>query len=215
MTSRGIVCFLALLVATNAAWAAPLSCGPSSDLDKANRLRVSEHRPDLARDIARAVLAKDRSNLRAQYTLGLSLVDLSGKKPNPKSASYIDGMNALNAVSNALAAGLNGASSAVRACLQQQGVLAVNNSLGSYYLAAGDLGQAEFYLRRGESIDKQGLLTGDSHAKQNANLGHLYYAYGDNARAKTYLSEAQKSGDKSTLVGAQLRALAPIGRPLK
>lgn len=186
-----------------------ISCSQSSQLDKAYDLRVNKGKPRDARDLAKDVLNSDRGNLRASYTLGLSLIDLAAGKPSNKE-SYAQGMDYLVHVSDVLDANLSKMSGSVKACLKQQGVLTVNNSLANYYLVERDLTNADKYLTRAGEIDRRGLLTQKSQARYLANLGTLSFKRGQNQEAEKYFKQAQALGDNSENVTGTLAALRVI-----
>lgn len=202
----------ALILATlagmaNGAFAQQISCEPSTSLDQAFQYRAKQGRPDKARDIAEGVLKSDPGNLRAKYTLGLSLIDLS---KGASDQNYQRGISLLNNVSNALANALGKAPAPVKDCLKSQNVFTVDNSLASYSLNRGDYADASTYLARAQVMDEQKLLSPASHAKLLANQGHLAYALGDNDKAQVLLAKAKSAGDNSSQVNNTLSALKLI-----
>ena len=184
-----------------------ISCEPSTVLDQALQYRATQGRPDKARDIAEDVLKSDPGNLRAKYTLGLSLLDLSKAGSDQ---DYQRGISLLGNVSDTLKSGLDKAPAPVKDCLKKQNVFTVDNSLASYSLSHADYTGASNWLARAKVLDSQNLLSTTSHAKLLANQGHLAYALGENDQAKSLLLQAKSAGDNSKSVTSTLTALKLI-----
>lgn len=79
----------------------------------------------------------------------------------------------------------------------QQGVTdhRIYNALGTVYLGAGDLVQADSHLRRGLAVANS--MTRTERGRFFATVGYLYALRGDNASARRYYGLAIQSGNPS------------------
>jgi Flp pilus assembly protein TadD len=189
------------------AWSASCATPYDQTLDQARTLRMAG-KLDQAKTAVQTVLKTDPNNLRAKYTAGLIEMDQSDRAQGKAKADLQNqGMASLLDVSKAIQMAFAKAPSTTKDCLKSQDLFTVDNTLGSYYLRAGNINGAAQYLKKAQTYDQAKLLNQESHAKVSSNLGHLYYFLGDNNQAVTYLNAAKTAGDKNPAVDNTLSAI--------
>jgi tetratricopeptide (TPR) repeat protein len=207
---RPIVLSLALALCGNAA-AAQAVCDPDSAVNDSARLM--HVRGDLAgtRTILQPVLRHNRYDFRANYLIGLVMVDESGLETKgahdpAKVEAALDQLAMTANLLDKIDAG----------CAESKNWYSIYNTLGAEYSDAGNSAEALHYLLKG--YEKRGRMAASTRQKLLTNLGSLYFAMGDYASAARYFGEAKDAGAagaaRSQATATELAAIfrRPAGR---
>lgn len=206
--------FLAAAIAVLTAQAhAAVDCNAhKAVLDQAQRLRVGGH-ADQAVALIR-LKANDPNDLRAQYALGLALLE-SGRARNgkPQTADYQAGFTLLAQIAVKVDNTATHGSPAQLQCLKNDNVFTIDNLIGAELLNNAQTAQALPYLLRAQVLDGKGLLTPDTHKKLLDNLGKAYFSLGDFKNARIYFTRAKGANAPNGARGlAVLDAVEGAGR---
>src|ERR1700733_6707326 len=181
-------------------------------LDQAQRLRVGGH-ADQAVTLIR-LKANDPNDLRAQYALGLALLE-SGRARNakPQTADYQAGFTLLAGIAVKVDSAAVHSPPAQLQCLKSSNVFTIDNLIGAELLNNAQTAQALPYLLKARQLDGKGLLTPDTHKKLLDNLGKAYFSLGDFKNARVYFTQAKDANAANGAKGlAVLDAIEGAGK---
>jgi len=203
----------AIAVLTTQAQAGVADCDAhKAVLDQAQRLRVGGH-ADQAVNLIR-LKANDPNDLRAQYALGLALLE-SGRARNgkPQTADYQAGFTLLAGIAVKVDNAASHSPPAQLQCLKNSNVFTIDNLIGAELLNNAQTAQALPYLLRAHALDNKGLLAPDTHRKLLDNLGKAYFSLGDFKNARVYFTLARDANAPNGARGlAVLDAVQGAGR---
>jgi tetratricopeptide (TPR) repeat protein len=192
MSNRILCLSFAVLLATLLPSATMAACDPSgADLDRA-QAAIDAQKFDAALPIVNRVLARDANDFRANYQMGLIVVDQAdiADKPTPQPNSrFAEGLALMEKTANQLP-------QLDQACAKQKNFYAILNTIGAELLNRGRFKEAETYLLKAKTASDSGLLSPPSTTKVLDNLG-LVYLWQQNLDLSTkYYRAAQTQGSK-------------------
>jgi hypothetical protein len=200
---------MAMLAAAPDAFALAPVCEPDDPAlyEKIKQLRGARQYQK-AFDLAQSALAKAPQSVRALYARGL--VELDWSLSSDREVRRKSGMDDLKNAAQKIDEVARKNDTAAIACLKEQGVFSIMNTLGYYQTAGNDLAGAKASFLKSAEWAGRGLLNDDTKRKTYGNLGILYFSVGDAAHAKTYLSQAVAAGNKNPLIPQQLKMIETL-----